>query len=260
MPWIPWPLHRRGCPLGARLPGSGRDPVSRLLWLDPGEKGAFARLAAELGTYPVVILGSGDEWRSGGDLGATKRLIRVDRASRFYGSPRAAGSRRLEAHWRGGCACGLRRSRLWGFANPLGQDRETRSCVRIPPSGERVGSSGSGGRGAPQDQRVACGELGGGPGKTISDHRGKPRRIARARTGGHTRLDDRNRKSSVQWVATTLSRVNGAAIAVAGPDYSSRSNVVVPVAWIRQAVLATQGAEATDRRGRRHRLSGGMPP
>ncbi len=237
-------------------------------WI-PWQRARFARLAAEIGAYPVVILGSGDEWRSGGDLGAAKRLIRVDRASQFYGyinlgvtggqpGHSFADLRRALVAWKrmgtvgvlldcAGPDYGVSRTRL-ARAVRLGHAFGLRLLVNAwnPAAVVGVGLRRTDAWLA-ENWAVAQGR----PYPAIEENLAGLRAVERAgipvwMTATGSRPPSRT--DVFPWVAATRSRVNGVAIAVSGPDYSSRSNAVVPAAWIRQAILATQGAQSPQRR------------
>lgn len=222
-------------------------------WI-PGTKAAFTRMAARMAGYPVVVLGSGDEWPSpGSDRSEAMRMIRTDRSTRYYGyvdlgvtggqpdHPIGDIARALRAWRRMGakgvlldCAgpdYGVSRSRLRAAVS-LGHQDGLRLLVNawdpqaVIGAGLRRSDAWLAENWVMADGRVVP--------RDAADWGALPRVRALGVQIWMTATDAAppSRRWVDTWVPRTVAAVGGSAVAVSGPDYSSQSNAIAPAWWI----------------------------
>jgi hypothetical protein len=228
-------------------------------WI-PHAQAPFARLAAVVAAYPVVVLGSGDEWVRSGDLGPARALIRRDGTTRFYGYVDIGVTAGQPNHTLGYVAAALdawhrlgARGVLLDCAGPdYGVDRaRRRAAVALahrlglavllnafsPLAALGVGLGPSDAWLA-ENWAVADGRpVGAGAVDLAGLRLVRAAGIAIWMTATGRRPPGRS--EVVAWVRATIARVGGTQIAVAGPNYSSVTNRVVPAAWIEAALART---------------------
>lgn len=248
-----------GCASAA--PGRGLPQVQPFLiyygWI-PHQPAAFRRFAASVEGYPVVVLGSGDEWPTSGDEGPTIALIQQFPRTTFYGyvdigmadgqphhPPRVLQADFYQWHRIGArgvlldCAgpdYGVSPARL-RWAVQAAHQAGLRVLVNaFEPRVVLSAGLQSGDAWLAENWVVADGV----PDATTQGFDWsalsalKARGIAIWMTA--TDRQPPSRAWVTQWVLATVHAVGGQAIAVAGPDYSSQSNAVVPAVWILSAL------------------------
>lgn len=222
-------------------------------WI-PHRPGPFWRLARAMRGYPVVVLGSGDEWPSSGDAGPTARLIRAMPAVAFYGYVNIGVTDGQPHHsfavmqkdfqaWHAMGATGV----LLDCAGPdygvtperlaravaMAHQADLRVLVNaFEPRAVLAAGLHSGDAWLAENWVVAGGE----PDARTQGFDWSALRILKRRGTAiwmtATAAGPPNRSWVNRWVPETERLVGGSAIAVAGPDYSSRSNAVVPAGWL----------------------------
>lgn len=227
-------------------------------WIPHRDK-EFNGLLLKMRDYPVVVLGSGDEWASSGDWGAAKMLIHKMPNTRFYGYVNIGVTDHQPDH---GLSYIKQALKAWASMNArgvlvdcAGQDygvspqrlrvivalaHRNRLLVVInswnPESALHAGLR-SGDAWLAENWAIADGH------RVNARQEGEnftplPELRARHIAIWMTATDDLPPKLAWvrYWVRMTVDRVHGVAIGVAGPNYSSQTNAVVPASWISRAL------------------------
>lgn len=224
----------------------------------PSGRAAFRRMAAAMAAYPVVVLGSGEEWTGvQSNHLEVGRMIATDRRTAFYGyvnlgvaggqpdHPLAYVERALRA-WRAmgvrgvllDCAgrdYGVSRLRL-GAAVRAAHALSLRVLVNAWDPADVVHAGLR-----PGDAWLA-------ENLVVADGRPQPHGAAdwaalhMLRAGKieiwmtATDASPPDRAWIQTWMPRTAARVGGSLIGASGPEYSTRSNAIVPASWIKAAL------------------------
>ncbi len=225
-------------------------------WIPGGA--AQRTLAKQFAGYPVVVLGSGEEWSGRGtDHAQAVHVIAAERGTSFYGYVNLGRTNGQPAHSLDYIGRALRAWRAMGARGVLldcagpdyGVSRgRLRAAVRIAHrSGLRVlvnawDPSAVIGVGLTSHDAWLAENWVTGDGKVVAKQAADWPALRRLAAHGiavwMTATDDRPPGSAWvdAWAPHTALTVGGNAIAVSGAQYSSRSNAVVPADWVTQAL------------------------
>lgn len=226
-------------------------------WI-PHTPAAYTALAQRLQGYPVVVLGSGDEWAASGDEGPTHRLIQQLRSTQFYGyvdigvtngqpDHSLATIQRAVRQWarlgiRGvlldcaGPSYGVSLARLRASVAAVHANHLRVLINAFTPAVALHADLRPGDAWLAENWVIQDGQ------PVNATAQGENRAILPVLRAHHiaiwmTATDNRPPTAAWvhDWAAQTIDQLHGQAIAVAGPHYSSVSNAVVPAAWVRAA-------------------------
>jgi len=214
--------------------------------------------AERIAGYPLVVLGSGLEWSRNPDHGAARSLIHGVRGTRFvgyvdigmtHGQPRhsLASVRTALTDWRAmgvqgillDCAgpdYGVSSNRLRAVVAWAHRQHLTVLVNAFNPQAVLDVGLHSGDGWLAENWVISAGV----PDAATEGFSWTALPLVRKRgiVIWMTATDNRapGEKWVRQWVPKTVNRIHGSWIAVSGPQYSSTSNAIVPVAWIRQSL------------------------